>query len=1240
MPAKSVAELFRTTGDHPSLPDIMNILPAFSRRCAGLCLGLALAAAAQPALAGGKLAALNSLTSSSSTPVLLAPKQGVLKPSATVAGPLLAPAVTSLLPGAPAPQLKAPASLNGSFRSSSGAFIQNNGLPKLQSPAVPLPNGDVVLPISQDGQFVDVSVYSGLYQVTLEATSKGGWKPVDTTHLNGGAQTVRFNLPAGVPFAALRARGTPKNKFAAGQWFGASAFVWQDDSQGQLLGGNTTLNGSVALTGTAVASSSLSATSGVTLSASSLTTAATATATTATTTTTDTTTTTTAAVESDIWKVIGNRLFFFNQYRGMQVFDLTTPSQPVKIGALRMAAVGEQFYALDDTGSALALLARNDTRKQPDGSAIHLLTVSAAGKPTEVGQLPVSGYIIDSRLLGTRLYVLFYSWDTTSYTYKNSLVGYDLATPESPVSLGTVDLPAGWEQQLQAAGGRLMVSSTVDPWYWDSENNNCLSVLDVSGDGTPRLIKTVNTVGSIADQFKMNINGDTLTAVSQSYASDGYYYWYWNQSSLQTWVETFSLSADNTAPLAQLHIDQADGELLHATSFDGNRLYVVTCRNLDPLFIIDLTDPANPKITGELVTPGWAAYIQPNGNRLLTVGVEGAENWNVAISWFDVSDATSPKLLSRVYPGDGVHYTWSEAIYDYKAVNWDQAANKVFVPFQMWDWDAGGYTSATQVVSIANDTLTLDIAIKNEGTARRGTVVNGDLVSISGQQLVVTTNPDDGTPQQIAALELAWPVDRVAALDHYLLQIEDGTQYGWWGYLYTSTQEAVVRLSDSTDPDTVLDSVSLGLGNVIGMTQAGSLVYVAQLVPQDAQNPSPQLRTWALGIDASGKIQTQSAATVAVDPSLFWRFDTPNAQAVWPTATTLVWHVPLQPQYYLCCICCDPIAICATSTALISGSIGLSATTNTVAATNTVTPSPAPAPLTITYAPPVGELCAMEFPVDVSSATSLTAGSGIAVCIPPDGNVMSVGKAFADQGFVFFSAQRGNQWYYGWNYAWPLTADANYSWEGWLSPYNPGVTSSLHVLDFRNGLQPVVRDPVSLPGLLLSVSNVDANGAYLITDRNAGWYADGSNKHRITSLAYDSVRAHEVDKLDMQDWAAQDSAGGTVYFSLYPTGSNTQASVVGEGLNAWSGKFENRGTWPLDQAAYSLKVVGTYVLASSWGDLEVAQILPGNTLQPRASLDLPFYIWYDVDRPAIDATATGLWLPAGDYGVDHFDFTK
>ena len=61
------------------------------------------------------------------------------------------------------------------------------------------------------------------------------------------------------------------------------------------------------------------------------------------------------AVESDIWKIEGNTLYFFNQNRGLQIYDLTTPWKPERLAYLRMPALGEQMYVLDDQRVVLLL---------------------------------------------------------------------------------------------------------------------------------------------------------------------------------------------------------------------------------------------------------------------------------------------------------------------------------------------------------------------------------------------------------------------------------------------------------------------------------------------------------------------------------------------------------------------------------------------------------------------------------------------------------------------------------------------------------------------------------------------------------------------------------------------------------------------------------------------------------------------------------------------------------------------
>jgi len=83
------------------------------------------------------------------------------------------------------------------------------------------------------------------------------------------------------------------------------------------------------------------------------------------------------------------------------------------------------------------------------------------------------------------------------------------------------------------------------------------------------------------------------------------------------------------------------GQRIYSVRFAGDVGYVVTFRQIDPLYVIDLSDPEHPRVQGELEIPGYSAYLHPvGGGRLLGVG--GGD-----VSLFDVSDPSAPKLLDR-----------------------------------------------------------------------------------------------------------------------------------------------------------------------------------------------------------------------------------------------------------------------------------------------------------------------------------------------------------------------------------------------------------------------------------------------------------------------------------------------------------------------------------------------------------------------------------------------------------------
>jgi uncharacterized secreted protein with C-terminal beta-propeller domain len=92
-------------------------------------------------------------------------------------------------------------------------------------------------------------------------------------------------------------------------------------------------------------------------------------------------------------------------------------------------------------------------------------------------------------------------------------------------------------------------------------------------------------------------------------------------------------------------------ERIYAVRFMGDKGYVVTFRQIDPLYTLDLSDPTAPKVAGELKIPGYSAYLHPVGeNRLLGIGRDGA---NVQASLFDVGDLAAPQRLAVLNFGQG-----------------------------------------------------------------------------------------------------------------------------------------------------------------------------------------------------------------------------------------------------------------------------------------------------------------------------------------------------------------------------------------------------------------------------------------------------------------------------------------------------------------------------------------------------------------------------------------------------------
>ena len=130
----------------------------------------------------------------------------------------------------------------------------------------------------------------------------------------------------------------------------------------------------------------------------------------------------------------------------------------------------------------------------------------------------------------------------------------------------------------------------------------------------------------------------------------------------------------------------APDERIYSTRFIGDRLYMVTFRNVDPLFVIDLSQPAEPKVLGQLKIPGFSNYLHPyDENHILGLGQDTENNqWGgvttsgLKVALFDISDVNNPKERATIIIGG--RGTSSEALYEHKAFLFDADRKLVIFP--------------------------------------------------------------------------------------------------------------------------------------------------------------------------------------------------------------------------------------------------------------------------------------------------------------------------------------------------------------------------------------------------------------------------------------------------------------------------------------------------------------------------------------------------------------------------------
>jgi uncharacterized secreted protein with C-terminal beta-propeller domain len=350
-------------------------------------------------------------------------------------------------------------------------------------------------------------------------------------------------------------------------------------------------------------------------------------------------------------------------------------------------------------------------------TSIRVYNVENRADPRIVRDVTLDGNYFESRMIGDYVYVVItesvYLFDgniilptvesngvtekiEATNIYYSNVTDYSYAfTTIAAVNVKDDNQAPTHETFVLGYAGEIYVSPTniyfASPGYFDGTQNTSIHRIHVSGGN---IVHEANgTVpGYVLNQFSMDEHKDYFRIATTTNDMTRFL----EQSTTRNSVYVLDANLDQIGKLEDL----APGESIYSARFMGERCYLVTFKKVDPLFVIDLSDPANPSVLGKLKIPGYSDYLHPyDDNHLIGIGKnteeaeEGDFAWyqGIKISIFDVTDVTDPKEVAVFSIGD--RGTDSPILRDHKALLFDKERGLLAIPVLLAEIDESDYAN-------------------------------------------------------------------------------------------------------------------------------------------------------------------------------------------------------------------------------------------------------------------------------------------------------------------------------------------------------------------------------------------------------------------------------------------------------------------------------------------------------------------------------------------------------------------
>jgi hypothetical protein len=312
---------------------------------------------------------------------------------------------------------------------------------------------------------------------------------------------------------------------------------------------------------------------------------------------------------------------------------------------------------------------------------------------------------------------------------------------------------------VYASSDVLVIAEAAFGWWWfwghdDLDEMTNIHTFDISEPDRTVYTGSGRVNGTILDQFSMSEHEGVLRVATTT--GQWGRWWMEDPEPMMSHVVTLGRAADletGQQILTELgHLGGiAEGERIWSTRFDGDMAYIVTFEQIDPLWTIDLSDPSEPRILGELEVPGVSTYIHPmSEGMLLTIGLGPANADGTGLDWsrtriqtFNVSEPTQPTqadlldLAPVSNPRDGGwSWAWSEATYEHKAFQYWAPKGLLAIPlstyrYDSWTDSSGEYRWSYRYVS---KLMLIDVDEESGNLSLYGTVDHSDFYNTDGHR--------------------------------------------------------------------------------------------------------------------------------------------------------------------------------------------------------------------------------------------------------------------------------------------------------------------------------------------------------------------------------------------------------------------------------------------------------------------------------------------------------------------------